>query len=250
MLKRVIPVLLIHQGLLYKGRQFKELKYVGDPINAVKIFNKKEVDEIAVIDIDASKSGSEPNYKQIREIAGEAFMPMSYGGGIKNITQVQKVIDQGVEKVILSSVALTNLNFVTETAKKIGSSSTVVCLDVKKKLFGGYDVYIINATKKLNVNFENLIRDIETAGAGEIIINSIDRDGTMEGYDLNLLKKVNSSVNIPVVALGGAGKTEDLKAALETGASAAAAGSMFVFHGVHRAVLITYPKIEVLEEFI
>ncbi|MBK9255861.1 MAG: imidazole glycerol phosphate synthase subunit HisF [Saprospiraceae bacterium] len=241
-IRRVIPVLLIHKGLLYKSKNFKTPKYVGDPTNAVKIFNEKEVDEIAIIDIDATMSGREPNYQQIREIAGEAFMPLAYGGGISKIDQIKKVIDQGVEKVILSHYALTNPEIVSQTVKQIGSSSTVVCLDFKKKFFGGYEIYTKNGTNPTGKNLIDMAKRYEELGAGELIINSIDRDGMMDGYDLAAIKTVTSAVSVPVIALGGAGTVNDLLNAFECGATGAAAGSMFVFHGKHKAVLITYPE--------
>lgn len=240
-IRRIIPVLLIHKGLLYKTKKFKDPRYVGDPTNAVKIFNEKEVDEIAIIDIDATVAGREPNYEQIREIAGEAFMPLAYGGGITRIDQVKKVIDQGVEKVILSHSALLNPGLITETANQIGSSSTVVCLDYKKKFFGGYDVFSKNGTLSSGKDLISLAKTYENLGAGELIINSIDKDGMMEGYDTVAIKAVTASVSIPVIALGGAGSVDDLLTSFECGATGAAAGSMFVFHGKHKAVLITYP---------
>jgi imidazole glycerol-phosphate synthase subunit HisF len=240
--RRVIPVILIHKGLLYKSRKFKDHKYVGDPINAVRIFNEKEVDEIVVIDIDASKSGKEPNYAQINEIAGEAFMPMAYGGGINHIDHVKKTIDQGVEKVIFSSASYFNPSLIEEAANQIGSSSTVVCIDARRKFFGGYEFCTLNNSKSTGKEVLAFAKEMESRGAGELIINSIDRDGIMEGYDETLIRAVTSSVTIPVVALGGAGSLSHLKSAFDAGANAAAAGSMFVFHGKHRAVLITYPN--------
>ncbi|MBK8622494.1 MAG: imidazole glycerol phosphate synthase subunit HisF [Saprospiraceae bacterium] len=241
-IRRVIPVLLIHKGLLYKTKKFKDPRYVGDPTNSVRIFNEKEVDEIAIIDIDATVHGREPNYEQIREIAGEAFMPLAYGGGISKLDQIKKIIDQGVEKVILSHQAIKNPDIVSQTASQLGSSSTVVCLDYKKKFFGGYEVYTKNGTSSSGMDLVSLAKKYEDAGAGELIINSIDKDGMMEGYDLASIKAVTSAVSIPVIALGGAGNINDLTSAFENGATGAAAGSMFVFHGKHKAVLITYPE--------
>jgi imidazole glycerol-phosphate synthase subunit HisF len=241
-IRRIIPVLLIHKGLLYKTKKFKDPRYVGDPTNAVRIFNEKEVDEIAIIDIDATIEGREPNYEHIREIAGEAFMPLAYGGGISKIDHIKKIIDQGVEKVILSHSALTTPEIISETAKQIGSSSTVVCLDFKKKFFGGYEVYVKNGKTLAGKDLIALAKKYEELGAGEIIINSIDKDGTMEGYDFDAIKAVTTAVSVPVIALGGAGSVDDLTRAFECGATGAAAGSMFVFHGKHKAVLITYPE--------
>lgn len=241
-IRRVIPVLLIHKGLLYKTKKFKDPRYVGDPTNSVRIFNEKEVDEIAIIDIDATVQGREPNYEQIREIAGEAFMPLAYGGGISKPDQIKKIIDQGVEKVILSHQAIKNPDIVSQTASQLGSSSTVVCLDYKKKFFGGYEVYTKNGTSSSGMDLVSLAKKYEDTGAGELIINSIDKDGMMDGYDLASIKAVTSAVSIPVIALGGAGNINDLTSAFENGATGAAAGSMFVFHGKHKAVLITYPE--------
>jgi imidazole glycerol-phosphate synthase subunit HisF len=248
--KRIIPVLLIHKGLLHKSIKFKDHRYVGDPINAVRIFNEKEVDELVIIDIDASRTGIAPNLDYISEMASEAFMPLAYGGGIAHTDQVRAIIDRGVEKVVLHHAANKSLKLVSDAAAIVGSSSTVVCIDVKKNLFGQYSCYTLNGTQSLGKDPVAYAKEIEQAGAGELVINSIDRDGTMAGYDNALVKKISAAVGIPVIALGGAGTHMHLQEVLQHGASAAAAGSMFVFHGKHKAVLITYPSPAEIEEII
>jgi cyclase len=238
--KRIIPVLLIQDGGLVKGTKFKDFKYVGDPINAVKIFNEKEVDEICILDISATASGKGPNIAMIGEIASEAFMPLSYGGGITTLEQVEKIVNQGVEKLIFNTTIFNNLQLVEDTAKRVGSSSTVVCIDVKKKFLGGYSVYVQNGKKDTGYNPIDYARRVQDAGAGEIIINNIDKDGTLSGFDIEIIRKISDRVTIPVIASGGCGTTEHIKVALINGADAIAAGAMFVFHGKHRAVLISY----------
>ena len=239
---RVIPVLLLQKGGLVKSVQFKNYKYIGDPINAVKIFNEKEVDEIALIDIDATRENRPPNFEKIKEIASEAFMPMSYGGGIKTYEQAKQILLSGFEKVIINKSLHTNLNLVSQLAKTTGSQSVVASIDVKKGLFGDYKVYIDNGKTKTKYALIDFVKAVENAGAGEIVLNNINADGTYQGYDINLIQKVASSVTIPVIALGGAGDMEDFKKAKMAGASAVAAGSMFVFQRPHQAVLINYPS--------
>jgi imidazole glycerol-phosphate synthase subunit HisF len=239
---RVIPALLIQKGGLVKSVRFKDHKYVGDPINAVKIFNEKEVDELVVLDISATAEKRPPNIKQVKEIAGEAFMPLGYGGGITRLDEIRELIAAGVEKVILNTSAYTNPALVSEGAKYVGSQSVVVSIDVKKNLFGKYKVYIQNASRKTDADPVAYARQMEQAGAGEILLNSVDRDGTFSGYDTDLIHMVSESVNIPVVAIGGAATVDDLASAVKSGASAVSAGSMFVFQRPHRAVLISYPS--------
>jgi cyclase len=238
---RVIPVLLLHKGNLVKSVKFKDYKYVGDPINAVRIFNDKEVNELVLIDIDASREKRSPDLKHITNIASEAFMPVAYGGGISDITQVKEIFYNGVEKVIFNTAALEQPGLVSATANQFGSSSTVVSIDVKKTLLGGHKVYACNGQKNTGKDPVQFAKEMESAGAGEIFINSIDADGTMAGYDVNLVKKIADAVSVPVIACGGAGSIQHFKQAIEAGASAVAAGSFFVFHGKHKAVLITYP---------
>jgi cyclase len=242
-MKRVIPVLLIKDGGLVKSIKFKNHRYVGDPINAVKIFNEKEVDEIVILDISASKEKKAPNIKMIAEIAGEAFMPLSYGGGITTIAEVKNILYQGVEKVIFNSSAINKPNLITETASRFGSSSTVVSIDVKKNIWGQYKVFGFNGQRNTGIDVVEFAKNMENMGAGEIFLNSIDRDGTFFGFDIPLIKTISDKVTIPVIACGGAKSEVDLAQAINEGnASGVAAGSMFVFQGIHRAVLISYPN--------
>lgn len=244
---RVIPVLLLDNNYLYKTIQFSSPEYLGDPINTIKIFNNKEVDEIAVLDISATKENKEPNYDLLEDLATEAFMPMAYGGGLKNLDQIQRVFSIGYEKVVLNTSLLTQPQLIRESVKKYGSQSIVASIDVIKK--SNQYLVVTHSGSRLNkINPVDFAKEIEKIGAGEIIINSIDKDGTMTGYDLELVKAVTEAVNIPVVASGGAGKLEDFKLAVDAGASAVAAGSFFVFYGRHRAVLITYPEYQELEQ--
>lgn len=245
---RIIPALLLHKGGLIKSVKFKDYKYVGDPINAVKIFNEKEVDEIALIDIDASRERRGPDIKKIAEIASEAFMPMAYGGGITTIKQIKDLLYNGIEKVILNKAAVQNPALITEAARLFGSQSIMVSIDVKKHFLKGNRIYVDNA--KTNTGFapDDFAKKMESAGAGEILLNNIDRDGTYAGYDTDLIKQVTEAVHIPVIAIGGASSLEDFRLAMQQGASAVAAGSMFVFQRPHRAVLISYPSQEELKK--
>ncbi|MBS1949740.1 MAG: imidazole glycerol phosphate synthase subunit HisF [Bacteroidetes bacterium] len=244
---RVIPALLMQDGGLVKSIRFKAHKYVGDPINAVKIFNEKGADEIVLLDRSAFKTG--PDMSRIQDIASEAFMPLGYGGGITTLEQIRTLIAGGVEKVILNTAAVTTPSLVTDGASYVGSQSIVVSLDVKKNWLGKYKVFTHNGTKDSGMDPLEFAKKMETAGAGEILLTSIDRDGTFGGYDLNLLKAVTSVLSIPVVAAGGAGSLHDFVQAVGQGASAVAAGSFFVFQLPHRAVLISYPaEIELKEK--
>jgi cyclase len=227
--------------------KFKDYKYVGDPINAVRIFNDKEVDELAIIDIDASREKRAPDFLHIRSIVSEAFMPVAYGGGIRRVEDVEKILFNGVEKVIVNKMAVENPSFITEIAKRFGSQSIVASIDYKQSFFGSFKVFTDNG--KTNTQHDPVLfaRQMEDAGAGEILLNAIDRDGTFEGYDLALIHKVSHAVNIPVIAVGVAGSVEDFRVAVSQGASAVSAGSMFVFQRPHRAVLISYPSREILE---
>lgn len=246
---RVIPTLLIKGEGLYKSVKFKDYRYIGDPINAIKIFNEKEVDEIVVVDVEASKQGKEPNYGLIEKMANQAFMPLGYGGGINSVEQARRILALGVEKIILNSALFSSKELITEIANEVGAQSVVACLDVKKNIWGNYECFAFSGKRSFKRKPHDLAKEFETLGAGEIIINSIDRDGTFEGYDLKLIKSVSQVTNVPLVALGGARDLRDFSEAInQGGASAVAAGSMFVFHGKHRAVLITYPEIEQLEE--
>lgn len=243
---RIIPCLLVHNKGLVKTVKFKDAKYVGDPINAVKIFNEKESDELIVLDIDATVEGREPDYKMIENLAAECRMPLCYGGGIKTVEQATRIFNLGVEKIALSSAVIENLKLVSDISKEVGSQSVVVVIDVKKKMFGGYDIYTHNGTKKTNIDLEKFIIELQSLGIGEIVINSIDNDGVMKGYDLNLIEKIKPLINVPMTVLGGAGSLDDIKILVEKfGILGCAAGSLFVFKGKYKAVLINYPnKIE------
>jgi imidazole glycerol-phosphate synthase subunit HisF len=242
-IKRIIPCLLLRDKGLVKTVKFKESTYVGDPINTVKIFNEKEVDEIFFLDIDATKKNSEPPYELIQNIASECFMPFAYGGGIQSLQQMDKIIKSGAEKIIINTRAFLQKNFINDAVRQFGSSTIAVSIDVRKEFLKGNIVYIKGGTQSTGKNPVDYAKEIENEGAGEILINSIDRDGMMEGYDIELIKSISQAVRIPIIACGGAGKLSDFSLAVkEGGASAAAAGSFFVFHGKRRAVLITYPS--------
>lgn len=245
---RVIPALLIRHGGLVKSVKFKAHKYVGDPINAVKIFNEKEVDEIVILDISATREKRPPNIRQIRELTSEAFMPMAYGGGITTLEEINELIASGVEKVILNTSAFSNTQLVREGARYVGSQSIVVSMDVKKNVWGKYKVYVQCGTKNTNIDPVTFAQRMEQAGAGELLLNSIEKDGTFEGYNNELIELVSAAVNIPVVAIGGAATIDHFASAIRHGASAVAAGSMFVFQRPHRAVLISYPDQKELKE--
>lgn len=240
---RVIPLLLLTNSGLVKSVQFRNYKYIGDPINAVKIFNEKEVDELAVLDITATKEKRKPDIKKIAEIAGEAFMPLSYGGGISHIDEVQEILFNGIEKVIINKSAHTQPKLITQVADRYGSQAIVVSIDVKKNMWGKYKVYTEGGSTNTNRDPVEFAKECEAVGAGEILLNAIDRDGTYKGYDIQILQAVATAVKIPVVACGGAGSIEDFRQAVSEGhASAVAAGSMFVFQRPHNAVLISYPS--------
>jgi cyclase len=240
---RVIPCLLVHNKGLVKTVQFKNPKYVGDPINAVRIFNEKESDELMVIDIDATSENREPDYKMIENLAAECRMPLCYGGGIKTPEQAQRIFSLGVEKIAISSAAINTPELVSEIADRVGSQSVVVVLDVKKKLLGGYEMFTHNGNKSTGKNPFEFAAKMEKFGAGEIVVNSIDQDGVMKGYDLGLIQKVRQSMTLPLTVLGGAGSLQDIgKLIKEYGIIGAAAGSLFVFKGVYKAVLINYPN--------
>ncbi len=247
---RVIPALLMQKGGLVKSVCFKDHKYVGDPINAVRIFNEKEVDEIVILDISATREGRGPDFEKIREMAGEAFMPLAYGGGITTLDEIRTLITLGVEKVVLNTSAISRTTLVSEASKYVGSQSIVVSIDVKKNLFGQYRAYTRCGQEKTGEDPVELAKRMEAAGAGEILLMSIDRDGTYKGYDHVLIEKVSHSVGIPVIAIGGASGIHDFLTAVKHGASGVAAGSFFVFQGTHRAVLISYPtQVELKDGF-
>jgi cyclase len=239
---RVIPCLLLRQRGLVKTVKFKNPTYVGDPINAVKIFNDKQVDELIFVDISATPQRTEPPFEQLKQISSECFMPFAYGGGVRTMTHFHELFALGVEKVCVNTHAVRTPGFLGQAAREFGSQSVVGVIDVKKRLIGGYEARVNGGRDSSGISPVDLARRFEAEGAGEIFLNDIDRDGTMSGYNIDLIRSVTDAVGIPVVACGGARNVDDLSAAIqEGGASAAAAGSMFVFMGKHRAVLINYP---------
>jgi len=240
---RIIPCLLVKNGGLVKTVKFGTSKYVGDPINAVRIFNEKEVDEIIVIDIDASAHGREPNYALIKNLAAECRMPLCYGGGVKTVDQFRRLVSLGVEKVAISSAAIENANLVADAAAQVGSQSVAVVIDVKKVgANAAYQVFTHNGTKNTGHDPVQVAEKMDKLGAGEIIVNSIDHDGEMKGYDLELINRVRAATTRPMSVLGGAGSLQDIAKVIEMfGCIGVAAGSLFVFKGVFRAVLINYP---------
>jgi len=244
LIPRIIPCLLVHNKGLVKTVKFKDPKYVGDPINAVKIFNEKEVDEIIVLDIDATVERREPDYKMIENLATECRMPLCYGGGVKTVEQAQRIFSLGVEKVALSSAAVENPALISDVAKIVGKQSVVVVLDVKKKTLGNkYEVYINNAKMNTGINPINYAQQLEELGVGEIVLNSIENDGTLKGYDLNIAKKVREVISVPMTIIGGAGSFNHIGELINHfGIIGAGAGSIFVFKGKYRAVLINYPN--------
>jgi cyclase len=240
---RVIPVLLLNNERLVKSIKFKSFNYIGDPLNAVKIFNEKEVDEITILDISEKKLNNAPNFKLIEEIASECFMPLSYGGGISTLEQIKILFSIGIEKVSLNTILHSNPQLVNEIVNQFGSQSIIASIDVKKNIFGKYEVYTKSGTLNTKHDPVSFAKKMQALGVGEILLNSIDRDGTMNGYDFDLILNITSQIDIPLVACGGAGNLDHMKKALnESKASAAAAGSMFVYHGKHNAVLINYPN--------
>lgn len=239
---RIIPSLLIHENGLVKTVNFKNPKYVGDPINAVKIFNEKAVDELAIFDIDATVLDKEPNYSLIERLASQSMMPLCYGGGVKTVEQAQRIFSLGIEKIALSSAVLQNPKLITEISDRVGAQSVIVVLDVKKKLLGGYEVYTHNGKKSTGISPFKFVEEAQKLGAGEIVINSIDKDGVMKGYDMDLIAKVREKISLPMTVLGGAGSLQDIEKVIDVhGVIGVAAGSLFVFKGPYKAVLINYP---------
>lgn len=248
---RIIPCLLVHDDGLVKTVKFKEPKYVGDPINAVKIFNEKEADELIVLDIDATAQGREPNFRLIAQFAAECRMPLCYGGGVRTVEQAKRIIGLGVEKVALSAAAVEDPTLISRIAAEVGSQSVVVVLDVKTSLFGKQEVWTHNGRKNSGKSPLELAKEAERLGAGEVVINSIDRDGQMKGYDLALARKIREATRLPMSVLGGAGSLQDIGALIkECGVVGASAGSFFVFKGQYRAVLISYPSPEQKDELL
>jgi cyclase len=241
MLKRIIPVLLLSGKGLVKTRGFSDPKYVGDAINAVRIFSEKEVDELVFLDIGATKCNREPNYDLIKAIASEAYMPFAYGGGVKTLRQAEEILKNGAEKIIINNAFLSNNSEISQMVREFGSQSVVICIDVKKNLIGKYKIFDHKTGKTSAESFMDYLKKCHDIGFGEVIIQNVDLEGNMAGYDLKLIELARKNISMPLVILGGAGSYDDLKKAFKAGADAAAAGSLFIFYGKYRAVLITYP---------
>ena len=240
---RIIPCLLVHNKGLVKTIKFKDSKYIGDPINAVRIFNEKGADELIILDIDASVKNIEPDYKMIDNLATECRMPLCYGGGIKTIEQAQKIFSLGVEKIAISSAAIKDSKIVSKIALNVGSQSVVIVLDIKRQSSGNYELFINNGKTATGLNPFDFAKKMQDFGAGEIVINSIDNDGCMNGYDIKLVNDIRNIITLPLTVLGGAGKMEDIGDLINKyGIIGAAAGSLFVFKGKFNAVLINYPN--------
>jgi cyclase len=245
--RRIIPALLMRDGGLVKTVKFSKERYIGDPINAVKIFNEKEVDELCLLDIGATIEGRPPAYSEINEIVSEAFMPIGYGGGIQTMDHIERLFKIGVEKVIMNTAAFENESLVKDAANLFGNQSIVISIDIKKDIWGQYKVFTRSGKSKQKIDMISAVKKMQDLGAGEIILNNIDRDGTMQGYDLDPIDEVSKALEVPLVALGGAGSIDDFVAAVQHGAAAVSAGSMFVYQGVHKAVLISYITSDALE---
>jgi cyclase len=240
-----MPCLLLKDSKLVKTTKFSNPDYIGDPINAVMIYNEKEVDELIFLDIIATVNCRKPNFKVIQEITTECFMPFTYGGGVNDIEDMKKIFNSGVEKIAINTHAADNPRFITRAAERFGSQSIVASIDVKKTV-DGYRVFTCSGTKNTGLNPEEWAKTVESLGAGEILLTSIDRDGTMQGYDTDLISQVSKVVGIPIIACGGAGRIEDFGKAVAAGASAVAAGSLVVYHGPAKGVLINFPSRESL----
>jgi cyclase len=248
MIPRVMPCLLVDDGRLVKTVKFKNAAYIGDPINAIKIYNEKEVDELILVDITATLEGRRPSLELLTEVAGECFMPMCYGGGITNLDEIRTIFHLGIEKVAVNSHAIKDPDFIARAADAFGSQSIILSMDVKKSVLGKYSVWVQSGRKDTKIDPVEYAQRLTEKGAGEILLNSIDRDGTWSGYDIALLRKVSDAVPVPVIACGGAGRIDDFrKAVKEGGASALAAGSMVVYQGKGRGVLINFPARSDLE---
>jgi cyclase len=247
---RVIPCLLLSNGGLIKTRKFASPKYIGDPINAIRIFNEKEVDELMVLDITASREQRAPDYDLIAQFAGECFMPLAYGGGIRTIEQARQLFALGVEKICLQTAALEDASLISRLADQFGQQSVMVSVDIKKDLVGRHKLYASATGKTLSKDWIDYLRQAVQSGAGEVLLNAVDRDGMMQGMDLVMIRRAAESIAVPLIACGGVGSLADIKAAVDAGASAVAAGAFFVFHGPHRAVLITYPSYNDLKDLL
>ncbi|WP_418113768.1 AglZ/HisF2 family acetamidino modification protein [Vibrio scophthalmi] len=248
--QRVIPCLLLKGEGLVKTRKYKKPKYVGDPINAVRIFNDKEVDELMLLDIDASRLKLGPNFPLIEELASECFMPLCYGGGVRCVEDAERLFNIGVEKVCIQTSVISDLSLVNTLSKKFGSQSIVVSVDIKTSWVGKKKLYNAASGKILRGSWEDRIKDVQKAGAGEIVLSFVDYDGMKSGMDLDLISKASHLLDIPIIAMGGVGSLRHIQEAAQKGASAVAAGTFFVFQGPHDAILITYPKYEELERLL
>ncbi len=246
-LPRVIPCLLLKSEALVKTQKFKNPSYIGDPINAVRIFNELEVDELIILDIEASRYRQHPNFEFLGKIVSEAFMPVAIGGGITSLEDASKLINLGVEKVVINSAALYSFKLIEDISRKFGSQSVVLSIDIKKNLLGNIKLYSHTDGNNLNVDIEKYISDSIRSGAGEVLINFVDNDGMGTGYNYNYIEKISKKIDVPLIVSGGAGHLNDFKMAVNVGASACAAGSMFVYRGRHRAVMINYPGYNTLK---
>jgi cyclase len=238
---RVIPCLLLQEGGLVKTSRFRRPRYVGDPINAIRIFNDKYVDELVLLDIDAARRGNDPDYDLVARIAGECFMPLCYGGGIRSLSQARRIVASGVEKIAVNSAGIDHPRLIAELSQELGASSVVAAIDVKRDLLGRERVFHPGRRRLTALDPVQHARALVALGAGEVFLNNVDRDGQYSGFDLDLIARLSAAVSVPVIACGGASTLEDMRDAVAAGASAAAAGSIFVFYGPHRAVLINYP---------
>lgn len=249
---RIIPCLLLQNQGLVKTRQFKNSRYIGDPINAVKLFNDKEVDELIFLDIRATPDNTKPNFSYLSKITEQSFMPLCYGGGVKTIEDFKELFRIGFEKVAVNTINYYNPNLIKEVSGTFGSQSVIGVIDIKKNLFSQYGVYINGGKKRIQKNPIDYAKWLEANGVGELLLNNISRDGMMNGYDCEIVCRISEAVNIPVIACGGAGSIQDIKQVIQEGqADAAAAGSLFVYWGVNKAVLINYPdKQEIQNIFI
>lgn len=247
---RVIPCLLLQNGGLVKTRRFRKPVYIGDPINAIRIFNDKEADELLVLDISASGAGREPQYELIEQFAGECFMPLSYGGGVQSVDQASRLFAIGVEKVSVQSAGFRDPGLITRLAERFGNQAIVASIDVKRDWLRRPRLYSAASGRIVPGSWLEHTQALVAAGAGEVLLGSVDRDGTMQGMDLQLIRECSDNLDVPLVAVGGAGSLDDIGAALNAGASAVAAGALFVFHGPHRAVLITYPTYDELQQLL
>jgi cyclase len=248
LIPRVIPCLLVDDGGMVKTRKFGKRTYLGDPVNVISLFNNFEVDEIVLLDIGASSGGRAPDLELVATVAEECWVPLTYGGGISDVRQVETLINAGCEKVVLASAVADDLALMREASREFGAQAIVGSIDARRRMFRGYETFVTNAKQKLPVSPAERARQFEEAGAGEILLQSIDRDGEMNGYDLNLIAEVTAATDLPVVACGGAGERGDLLLPVQkSGASASAAGSLFVFSGRERGVLINFPERNALE---